>query len=112
MQASTEPVGATRPAATPIEERLYPSLMGFGGLAFSLAVLTAGIVFAATKAAPVGVAIALFAASALAFGGLTAIKPGEVRVVELFGGYRGTVRTPGLRWVNPFALRRRVSVRI
>ena len=44
--------------------------------------------------------------------GLTAIKPGEVRVVQLFGGYRGTVRTTGLRWVNPFAVRRRVSVRI
>jgi regulator of protease activity HflC (stomatin/prohibitin superfamily) len=44
--------------------------------------------------------------------GLTAIKPGEVRVVQLFGGYRGTVRTTGLRWVNLFAVRRRVSVRI
>ena len=27
-------------------------------------------------------------------------------------GYRGTVRTPGLCWVNPFTDRRRVSVRI
>ena len=45
-------------------------------------------------------------------GGLTAVTPGQVRVVQLFGGYRGTVRTTGLRWVNLFAVRRRVSVRI
>ena len=45
------------------------------------------------------------------YGGLTSITPGQVRVVQLFGGYRGTVRATGLRWVNPFALRRKVSVR-
>jgi regulator of protease activity HflC (stomatin/prohibitin superfamily) len=50
--------------------------------------------------------------AAVAYLGLTAIKPGEVRVVQLFGGYRGTVRTTGLCWVNLFAVRRRVSVRI
>jgi regulator of protease activity HflC (stomatin/prohibitin superfamily) len=48
----------------------------------------------------------------VAYSGLTAIKPGEVRVVQLFGGYRGTVRATGLRWVNLFSVRRRVSVRI
>jgi regulator of protease activity HflC (stomatin/prohibitin superfamily) len=52
----------------------------------------------------------LLAASGVS--GLTAIKPGEVRVIQLFGGYRGTVRRTGLRWVNLFAIRRRVSVRI
>jgi regulator of protease activity HflC (stomatin/prohibitin superfamily) len=30
----------------------------------------------------------------------------------LFGSYRGTVREPGLVWVNPFSKRRRVSTRI
>jgi regulator of protease activity HflC (stomatin/prohibitin superfamily) len=32
--------------------------------------------------------------------------------VQLFGRYTGTVRSAGLRWVNPFAERRRVSTRI
>jgi regulator of protease activity HflC (stomatin/prohibitin superfamily) len=54
----------------------------------------------------------MFVLGTVGVGGLTAIKPGEVRVVQLFGGYRGTVRTTGLRWVNPFAVRRRVSVRV
>jgi regulator of protease activity HflC (stomatin/prohibitin superfamily) len=37
---------------------------------------------------------------------------GQARVVQLFGRYRGTVRTAGLQWVNPFTQRRPVSVRL
>ena len=33
-------------------------------------------------------------------------------MVQLFGRYNGTVREPGLRWVNPFTKRRKVSTRI
>ena len=44
--------------------------------------------------------------------GLTSVVAGEARVVQLFGRYRGTIREPGLHWVNPFARRRRVSTRI
>jgi regulator of protease activity HflC (stomatin/prohibitin superfamily) len=44
--------------------------------------------------------------------GLTPVVPGEARVLQLFGSYRGTLRTPGLRWVNPFTKRRKVSVRV
>jgi regulator of protease activity HflC (stomatin/prohibitin superfamily) len=62
--------------------------------------------------AEVWTAVGLFVLGTGGLAGLTAIKPGEVRVVQLFGGYRGTVRTTGLRWVNLFAVRRRVSVRI
>jgi hypothetical protein len=44
--------------------------------------------------------------------GLFTVNPNEARVVQLFGDYAGTVRTPGLRWANPFFTKRRVSVRI
>src|SRR5207302_5363165 len=54
----------------------------------------------------------LLVAGALALSGLTAVAPGQARVVSLFGRYLGTVRTNGLRWVNPFAKRQRVSTRI
>lgn len=33
-------------------------------------------------------------------------------MVQLFGRYRGTIRTSGLHWVNPFAERRRISTRV
>ena len=57
-------------------------------------------------------AIVLLIAAALALHGLTPVVAGEARVVQLFGRYRGTIRAPGLHWVNPFARRRKVSVRI
>ncbi|QKW40700.1 SPFH domain-containing protein [Actinomadura sp. NAK00032] len=44
--------------------------------------------------------------------GLTPVAPGEARVLQLLGRYSGTVRTDGLRWVNPLTERRRVSTRI
>ena len=31
-----------------------------------------------------------------------AIAPNDARVLLLFGDYRGTVRTSGFYWVNPF----------
>jgi len=48
----------------------------------------------------------------LLLAGLTPVVPGQARVIQLFGKYRGTVRDPGLQWVNPFTLRRKVSTRI
>ncbi len=56
--------------------------------------------------------IVLFVAATLTFRGLTAVVPGEARVVQLFGRYHGTVRSSGLHWVNPFSERRRVSIRV
>ena len=45
-------------------------------------------------------------------GGLTPVSPGQARVVQLLGRYQGTIRTDGLRWVNPLTGRRKVSTRI
>ncbi|GAB3739330.1 SPFH domain-containing protein [Nocardiopsis nanhaiensis] len=48
---------------------------------------------------------------ALAFG-LTMVAPNEAQVVQFFGRYVGTIRTDGLRWVNPLTVRRAISTRI
>jgi regulator of protease activity HflC (stomatin/prohibitin superfamily) len=58
------------------------------------------------------IGIVVLIAGSLVLAGLTTISPGQVRVVQVFGHYKGTVRTTGLRWVNPFSQRREVSVRI
>jgi regulator of protease activity HflC (stomatin/prohibitin superfamily) len=65
---------------------------------------------AARNAAAAGAV--LFIPMDFCFHGLTPVVPGEARVLQLFGAYRGTVRAPGLRWVNPFTRRRKVSVRV
>ena len=56
--------------------------------------------------------VVAFIVSALVLGGLTPVTPGQARVVQLFGSYRGTIREPGLQWVNPFTKRLVVSTRI
>ncbi len=57
-------------------------------------------------------AIVAIVAAGLAFRGLTPVVAGEGRAVQLFGRYRGTLRKPGLHCVNPFTIRRTVSVRV
>jgi len=56
--------------------------------------------------------IAVYIVVLLGWAGLTPVNPNEARAIVLFGRYRGTLRDQGLAWVNPFTLRRRVSVRV
>lgn len=44
--------------------------------------------------------------------GLFVVHPNEGKVLTLFGRYVGTVREPGLWWVNPFIVRKALSLRV
>ena len=48
----------------------------------------------------------------LALIGLFVVNPNEGRVLQLFGDYVGTAKTPGLRWANPFYTKKRISLRV
>jgi regulator of protease activity HflC (stomatin/prohibitin superfamily) len=55
---------------------------------------------------------ALFATiSVLIFAGLYMLQPNESAILTLFGAYTGTDRNEGLRWANPFAVKRKMSLR-
>ena len=113
MQASLQSVSTPRPSATAVEEQPYPSWPGAAVAGGVIVAYIVGILLIIVRSpVTVGIGVALLVVGSFALGGLTAVKPGEVRVIQLFGGYRGTVRTTGLRWVNPFSVRLRVSVRI
>nr|CEL21046.1 Membrane protease family protein BA0301 [Kibdelosporangium sp. MJ126-NF4]CTQ95440.1 Membrane protease family protein BA0301 [Kibdelosporangium sp. MJ126-NF4] len=76
-----------------------------------------GVIEAAKGAPPLGVTMIVVAAllilvATLFAAGLTIVAPGEARVLQFLGRYVGTVRTSGLRWVNPFTTRVKVSTRI
>ena len=43
--------------------------------------------------------------------GFFILLPNEAAVVTLFGSYTGTVKANGFWWVNPFAARRKISLR-
>ncbi len=46
------------------------------------------------------------------FGGFFVVNPGEAKALQLFGEYKGTVRTQGFWFANPFLSKRRISLRI
>jgi len=48
----------------------------------------------------------------LVWRGIILVAPGRAHVVQLFGNYKGTVREPGMQFVNPFSNRIQVSTRI
>ncbi|MBR2835119.1 MAG: SPFH domain-containing protein [Coriobacteriales bacterium] len=43
--------------------------------------------------------------------GFMTIQPNTARVLVLFGEYKGTATEEGLRWVNPFYTKKRISLR-
>ena len=44
--------------------------------------------------------------------GLFMVEPNQGRVLTLFGAYRGSERSTGLRWANPFMTKRAISLRV
>ena len=43
--------------------------------------------------------------------GFYMLQPNQAAAITLFGSYKGTDRTPGLRWVLPWLIRRKISAR-
>ncbi|MEZ0070210.1 regulator of protease activity HflC (stomatin/prohibitin superfamily) [Streptacidiphilus sp. MAP12-20] len=109
-----EPSGIqARMPQSPVSEHPASAWPGGPALAGGLVLIVAGAVLAAnsTGAASKFAAVPIVA-GVLLLAGLTAVSPGQARVVSLFGRYAGTVRDTGLRWVNPFTRRQRISTRI
>jgi SPFH domain / Band 7 family len=109
-----------QPASQPVTERTGWSLpgipMAFAGLVI---LIGAGVAFwlatrhsGGTRAGLIWLGIVLVTAGPMVLRGLVPVVPGQARVIQLFGRYRGTIRDSGLKWVNPFADRIEVSTRL
>jgi len=104
----------------PVNEQAARFTPGLRMLVLGIVILLAGIALALTAghlSHPVAITVVIidvfvFLAGVLVLRGLTAVVPGQARVVQLFGRYRGTIRDSGLQWVNPFTERIKVSTRI
>jgi regulator of protease activity HflC (stomatin/prohibitin superfamily) len=88
---------------------------GIGMLLVGLAVIVAGPVIIGLnlgdKPAILG-GVAVSVTGLLLLTGLYSLQPNEAVAIMLFGAYRGTDRTNGLRWVLPWYSRKKVSVRV
>ena len=121
-EVATQNAAATGPELPrpPVTERVARFLPGLPMLALGIVLIVAGVVLivlashqsGGTNKALIWLGVLVLIAASLMLGGLTSVVPGRPRVVQLFGKYRGTIREPGLQWVNPFTKRIVVSTRI
>ncbi|SOE11459.1 SPFH domain / Band 7 family protein [Streptomyces sp. 2323.1] len=87
------------------------------GVALGIAVICVGGILGSgghdNAAAPTVIAgVLLLLGSLFCMTGVKMVAPGEARVIQLFGRYAGTIRTDGLRWVNPLTTARAISTRV
>jgi regulator of protease activity HflC (stomatin/prohibitin superfamily) len=95
------------------EERVASSGSGFVYIAVGLAAILVAIGLLLGRPSPlmVGVFVLGLLAGAWCFVGLYMLQPNQAALLTLFGSYRGTDRSEGLRWANPFYVKKTVSVR-
>jgi regulator of protease activity HflC (stomatin/prohibitin superfamily) len=91
------------------EKNLEPT-PGFGivGLVLLLAVIA---IVAPDMGASVGVTIICFVIGVFILPGFVVVNPNESKVLTFFGKYVGTIKQDGFFWVNPFTVKRKVSLR-
>ncbi|WP_461634061.1 SPFH domain-containing protein [Labilibaculum euxinus] len=91
------------------EEKSYSGKSGFLMVFIVLAMLVIGIVGLVMVRNPFFV---IFIPLVIAFiPGFTIVNPNETSVLVLFGAYKGTIMTNGFFWVNPFMVKKKVSLR-
>ena len=88
---------------------------GSGFVYAGIALAAAGLAVAALVLRPGGWTVAVFVVcmlvAAACLAGLYMLQPNQAALLTLFGSYRGTDRGDGLRWANPFYVKKKVSVR-
>jgi len=100
-----------------IREREYAALPGLAVTLLLLTVLavTIYLLISGAERASAGRIVGLSLVMLLdlfLFAGLFVVNPNEGKLLQLFGDYIGTVKTPGLRWANPFYSKKRISLRV
>ncbi|MEW4567532.1 SPFH domain-containing protein [Tautonia sp. JC769] len=107
----------TRKPEMPMTEFEVDPVSGFAWLTGFLVLLIASLLgLVVGVSGEIGVivvaAIAGIVAAIVGLTGLFTVSPNEAKVLQLFGEYKGTVRRPGLRWVNPFYSKVAISTRV
>lgn len=91
------------------KEKSYSAVSGFLMLTLSLLLIVGpilGIVYVKIIWLAVFIVIGIFLIP-----GFVIVNPNESSVLVLFGAYKGTIRKNGFWWVNPFLVKKRISLR-
>jgi len=81
-------------------------------LALTIVAVLAFVAIDMTKAMRIAVLVIGVPILLFAFSGLYKVEPNQSAVLSLFGKYIGSVRTPGLRFNNPFYTKKKISLRV
>ncbi|MCC7199680.1 MAG: SPFH domain-containing protein [Gammaproteobacteria bacterium] len=97
----------------PTRERPFNSANGYSALTLGIALILLGV-FAAVVRLPLTPLPSglLILGGAFLLSGLYMLQPNQGAIMLLFGEYRGTDRTEGLRWANPFNRKLKMSLRV
>ncbi|MDX9811600.1 MAG: SPFH domain-containing protein [Bacteroidales bacterium] len=91
------------------QEHLIKPLSGYVALLVAFLLLGGAIAgFAFELILPAVICALLFI---FMVGGFTVVNPNGSCVMVLFGAYKGTIRENGFFWVNPFYIKRKISLR-
>ncbi|MBS0449398.1 MAG: SPFH domain-containing protein [Proteobacteria bacterium] len=94
-------------------ERTVSSANGFAAIAVGVLLVGVPIYLLLDRPSPamIGLFVVALLLAIACFGGLYMLQPNQAALFLLFGSYRGTDRSEGLRWANPFYVKKKVSVR-
>jgi regulator of protease activity HflC (stomatin/prohibitin superfamily) len=70
-----------------------------------------GLVFFNQNPYAITLSVLFFLLAGFTAAGLIVINPNESAVLVLFGDYKGTIKTNGFFWVNPFYVKKKISLR-
>ena len=88
---------------------------GYPWIAIALALAAIGVyaLFQVERFGPpvLLIAVPLLLGAGLLLAGLYMLQPNEAAILLLFGEDKGTDRTAGLRWANPFFKKQKMSLR-
>lgn len=90
-------------------EKKYLPLSGYLMVLIELVLLAVIILgFMRGMILPAAIAVIAFVFIAIGF---QVVNPNESAVLVLFGAYKGSIKSNGFYWVNPFFVRRKISLR-
>ena len=91
-----------------------PGPIGLLGIVVAAGLIALGVQQSIIKNLPLGpilIGIGALAVAVLA-SGVCMLSPGDAKVLEFFGSYIGTIRKPGLWFVKPFSVKKKISVKV
>ncbi|MCB0806462.1 MAG: SPFH domain-containing protein [Bacteroidales bacterium] len=95
------------------QEKDFSAISGYLAL-FVILILIVAAVFTFIFFPPAGLkitAVVVVLTGLFCLAGLVIVNPNESSVLVLFGAYKGTIKVNGFWWVNPFFVKKKISLR-